>query len=120
MKDWIQKQQRFQKDNICTRLGNLASNLAHIKSFSDDPAHGDLVLSLVEETKFFIEWTAPEMDIEQAVELVDLQRLLSQWQRSWGQVWIDTAKRTQVAKLASIWSDRVLEMSGLLSETVAH
>lgn len=120
MKDWTQKQQRFQRDNIPTRLGNLASNLAHIKSFSNDPAHGDLVVSLVEESKFFIEWTAPEMDIDTAAELVDLQRLLSRWQRHWSQIWTDTEARTQIAQQAKQASERVLEMSGLLSQTAAQ
>ncbi len=120
MKDWTQKQQRFQRDNIPTRLGNLAANLARIKSFLDDPAHGDLVVSLVEESKFFIEWTAPEMDIDTAAELVDLQRLLSRWQRHWSQIWTEEEARTQVALVAKQASERVLEMSGLLSETAAQ
>ncbi|MBR8832731.1 MAG: hypothetical protein DSM106950_01475 [Stigonema ocellatum SAG 48.90 = DSM 106950] len=98
----------------------LAANLARIKSFLDDPAHGDLVVSLVKESKFFIEWTAPSMDIDQAAELVDLQRLLSRWQRHWSQICTDTEARNQVTLVAKQASERVLSMSGLLSQSAAQ
>jgi hypothetical protein len=118
MKDWTQKQQRFQRDNIPTRLGNIASSLAHIKSFLDDPTNSDLVISIIEESKFFIEWTAPEMDVDQAAELVNIQRLLSRWQRHWSQIWTDSEARNQVAQQAKQASEHILSMSGLLSSTV--
>jgi hypothetical protein len=66
--------------------------------------------------QYFIEWTAPEMDIDAAAELVDLERILSKWKLNWENIWSDTTLRTQVAKEAESWSQRVLDMSGLLNE----
>ena len=66
------------------------------------------------DSKFFIEWTAPEAVLDMQVELVNLQRQLAQWQYNWANIWIDPVQRTAVAKQAGIWSKRILEMSGLL------
>jgi hypothetical protein len=52
------------------RLGGLAANLTRIKSFSDHPDHRDVIESLLDESKFFIEWRAPETEIDLQVELV--------------------------------------------------
>jgi hypothetical protein len=41
---------------------------------------------------------------------------LAFWQRRWEQVWADQAQRAKVAEQSQAWSDRVLDMSGLLDE----
>lgn len=112
-----EKQIRFQRDDIPTRLGNLASNLARIKSFSNI-AHKEVVSSVIYETKWFIEWTAAEIEPEQAEELVNIQVQLARWELDWDNIWSDNNARTQVAELAGIWSARVLDMSGLLSQSL--
>lgn len=55
MKDWTKKRERYLQDDLPKRLGNLAVNLARIKSLSDKAVNCALVESLVEESKFFIE-----------------------------------------------------------------
>ncbi|MEC4812128.1 MAG: hypothetical protein SAK29_02430 [Scytonema sp. PMC 1069.18] len=112
-----EKQARFQRDDIPTRLGNLASNLARIKSFSNI-AHIEAVSSVVYETKWFIEWTAAEIEPELAEELVNIQVQLARWELDWDKIWSDNNARTQVAELALLWSGRVLDMSGLLSQSL--
>ncbi len=102
------------RDPLPVRLGGLAADLARIQSFSDHPAHRDVVASLVEESRFFIEWTAPDAELEKQVALVELQRQLTRWQRSWVHIWADPARRAAVAEQAGVWSERVLGMSGLL------
>ena len=114
MNDRHHIKQRYMQDNLSIRLGGLAANLARIHSFSDHTDHRDIVLNLVDESKFFIEWNAPEAEIQVAAELVTLQLRLAQWQYGWESIWKDSEKRASVAREAEEWSKRVLTMAGLL------
>ncbi len=120
MTDWTKKQERFLQYNIPTRLGHLATNLARIKSFSTDSTHPDFAVSLIRESLYFIEWTAPHMDIDQAAELVELGRTLTRWLFSWEKIRSDATALTQVQAEVGLWSQRVLDMSGLLSEPISE
>ena len=111
-------QERYLRDTLPVRLGGLAANLSRIKSFAAHEASREAVESLIDESKYFIEWTAAEAEIEVSAELVALQIQLAQWQCQWTQIWSDPVRRHQVAEGASVWSKRVLEMSGLLNEVV--
>lgn len=108
--------ERYMRDAPPMRLGNLAANLARIQSFSDNPDHRDVVESLLEESAFFIEWTAQELELDTCVALVELQRLLVHWRHTWPIVWADPSLRMAVAQQAGAWSQRVLCMAGLLPE----
>lgn len=90
--------------------------MAKIKSRSQNSANRDLVEGLLQESKYFIEWTAAETEIETAAELVEIQIQLAVWQYRWINIWENTEQRMAVAEQARVWSDRVLAMSGLLSE----
>lgn len=116
MKDWSTIKERYLQDELPTRLGGLAANLARIKSFSRNTANIDVVKSLIEESKFFIEWTALDAEIETTARLVELQIQLAIWQWSWESIWSDEVQRTSVAEKSQNWSNSVLEMSGLLSD----
>lgn len=107
--------ERYLQDPLPLQLGGLAANLARIKSFSSYADHKDIVEGLVEESKFFIEWTAPGANLEVRARLVELQRLLARWHLRWDQIWADPAQRAAVAEQAQDWSQRVLELSGLLA-----
>lgn len=112
VKDSIRR--RFLRDNPEVRLGGIAANLARIHSFSDNIEHGDAVESLINESRYFIEWTAPYLtNIEQQSDLLDLQRVLTRWLRHWSQIWPNDEQRHEVAKIAQQWSDQMLDMSGL-------
>ncbi len=114
MKDWNAIQKRYLRDDLPVRLGGIAANLGRVKSFAIHDANREAVASLIEESKFFIEWTAAEAEIGAAAELVELQVQLSLWQRAWDEIWPDPAQRQQVASISGQWSQRVLELSGLL------
>ncbi|MBD2385434.1 hypothetical protein [Cylindrospermum sp. FACHB-282] len=114
-----EKQAHFQRDNnIPNRLGHIAANLARIRSFSHI-AYKEAVTSIISETKWFIEWTAAEIEPLQAEELVNIQVQLAMWELSWDDIWVDEKVRTEVAEQSGVWSERVLDMSGLLSESIA-
>ncbi|NWG04753.1 MAG: hypothetical protein HXY44_18015 [Syntrophaceae bacterium] len=114
MKDHPVIRERYLRDGLSIRIGGLAANLARVKSFSEHPDHRDIVESLLEESKFFIEWTA--LDAEPALQgdWVELQLRLACWQRSWGDIWVDPARRAALAEEAHAWSERLLKISGLM------
>jgi hypothetical protein len=114
MKNLTVIRERYLRDPLAIRLGGLAANLARIESFSDHPDHRDVVETLLEESKFFIEWTVPDAELPIQTELVDLQLQLAQWHLKWKNIWADPTQRLTVAAEAEMWSKKVLEMSGLL------
>lgn len=65
-----------------------------------------MIKDLIEESKFFIEWTAPEASSEIQEDLVELQ--------------VQLALRTypddkeELIQFAAKWSERILKLSGLL------
>ncbi len=115
MKDWTTIRERYFRDPLAVRLGGLAANLSRIKSFARHEASREAVEGLIDESKFFIEWTAAEADIGTAAQLVELQIQLARWQHNWTHLWIDPVQRQQLAEQSAAWSTRVLEMSGLIS-----
>ena len=119
MKDRSAIQERYLRDTLPVRLGGLAANLSRIKSFAAHEASRDAVESLIDESKYFIEWTAAEAEVEVSAELVELHIQLAQWQCQWVQIWSDPFRRGQVAEVSSVWSKRVLELSGLLRTSSA-
>jgi len=114
MKDWTPIRERYLRDSLPVRLGGLAANLRRIKSFAAQETSHDIVASLIEESKFFIEWTASGLHIDTAAQLVELQVQLARWQYNWSQIWIDPERRQEVAEQSLAWSDRVLALSELL------
>lgn len=114
MKNWETLKQRYLRDGLPIRLGGIASNLARIKTLSQKATASNVAVSLVEESKIFIEWTALDADTDTAGELVELQIQLALWQLRWAKIWADPEQRMEVAEQAKIWSDRILERSGLL------
>ena len=75
--------ERFMRDPLPRQLGGLAATLGRVSSMarqSSDPAN---VARMMEEAKYFIEWTAAEAEPEIAAELVSMQRLITLWLRAW-------------------------------------
>lgn len=114
MKDQTFIRDRYLRDALPVRLGGLAANLARVKSFSGNPRHRDVVATLLEESKLFIEWTARDATLDVQAELVELQIQLARWQQAWTRIWTDPEQRESVAQQAGVWSQRVLDLSGLL------
>jgi hypothetical protein len=114
MKDYTAIRERYMRDGLPIRLGGLAANLRRVQSFAKNDANCDVVEGMLDESKHFIEWTAAEADIDKAAELVELQVQLAQWQSNWDQTWGDPIRRKEVAEQSGRWSDRVLELSGLV------
>lgn len=107
--------ERYLKDELPTRLGGLAANLARIRSIVMNPASRSATASLIEESKYFIEWAAPEASLETQVVLVEIQLRLAQWERRLVSQWEEVAVRQELSQKAKAWSDQVLDLSGLLA-----
>ena len=110
---------RFLKDALPIRLGGLAADLARIVSFSKNLKSASTVANLLEESRYFIEWSAPTLlpdRIDDAAHLVEIQRGLTYWCWVWHVAQKDPLERERLAAQAHAWSDQVLEMSGLLEQ----
>jgi hypothetical protein len=114
MKDWTTIRERYLRDEVPVRLGGLAANLSRIKSFANNENNRTLVESLIAESKYFIEWTAQETEIEIAAQLVELQIELALWQIRLDQIWFDVNERKNISEKSDLWSQQVLMASGLL------
>ena len=104
---------RFLRDDVRHRLGAIAANLARVEAFAQQTYSPEIVRSVMDETRHFIEWTAKNVIEEEAEQLVDLQRLVVKWLRDWKDIQYDQTRRLQVADTARGWSERLLVMSGL-------
>ncbi len=108
--------ERFLRDRVPVRLGGIASNLARIRSFSEDPTLGNAVQGVLLQTGLFIDWVAPDLDLEQQALLLEVQRLIARSRARWDRLWTDPIERTTLGREAGRWSDRILALSGLASE----
>ncbi len=107
--------QRFLRDPLPVRLGGIAATLGRISSGARSAESPAPVAALLEEAKYLIEWTAAEADPYTAADLVQIQRLLVQWQKIWETAAAtDKTQRVLLATLAKEWSDRTLQHSGLV------
>jgi len=105
--------ERFLRDPLPRRLGGLAATLGRVSSVarkSTDPAN---VVRLLEEAKYFIEWTAAETEPEIAAELVSMQTLINLWLKAWETASQYKEQRILLSAEAKHWSDRAMDFSGL-------
>ncbi len=105
---------RYLQDSLAVRLGGLAANLARVASFSKHEGNREAVLAALQESKWFIEWTAGELDFQQATELIDLQVQMALWQLYSDRKWNEDSWRSELSDQSAQWSERILKMSGLL------
>jgi len=108
--------ERYLADPLPVRLGGLAADLARVSASARHPEGSTIVARMLEESQYFIEWTAAEAEPEIAAELVDLQRMIALWRKAWPEAQHSQAQRTLLAVQAKKWSDQVLDYSGLLTE----
>jgi len=103
---------RYLRDSLPVRLAGLAANLLRIANFSKNVSHREVVSSIVRESKWFIEWTVAELEVERAAELVGLQLQLASWDFQSHERWQFDEWRSSLSTQAKEWSERILHMSG--------
>ena len=104
------------RDPFPVRLGGIAANLARVATFSTNQENGKAVEGMLNESKYFIEWTAPEAEIDVAAKLVELQVQIALWQLSWDEIWGNAEEKSEMAEKSRRWSEQLLEMSGLVNK----
>lgn len=102
---------RYLQDELSVRLGGIAANLARISSCSSNPANWEAVQSMLEESKFFIEWTVPDAPLNVKALLAELQIQLALWHREWPQVYTNPQEGEKLGQLARTWSQNLLDAS---------
>jgi len=113
MKDAEKIRQRFLRDPLPRRLGGLAATLGRISSSARNSSDPVIVLNLLDEARHFIEWTAAETEPETAAELVEMQTMLTLWQRAWQEASQSPKQRILLSVQAKTWSDKAVDFSGL-------
>jgi hypothetical protein len=108
------KRERFLRDPLPGRLGSLAADLARVASLARRPGGAENAAMMIEESRYFIEWTAAETEAEIAAELVSIQLMLGLWLKAWPEAQHSQIQRTLLAVQAQKWSDQVLRFSGLV------
>jgi hypothetical protein len=103
---------RYLQDGLSVRLGGIAANLLRIASCALRPKDWQAVQSMLEESKFYIEWTAPEAPLNAKAPLMELQVQLALWQLMWPKVYADPVERDRLGQLARSWSLNVLALRG--------
>ena len=71
----------------------------------------------MEESQYFIEWTASEAEPEIAAELVDIQVMLSLWRNAWPEARHSQPQRSILSVQSKLWSDQVLRFAGFVQSS---
>jgi len=113
MRNQEQRRKRFLRDPLPIRLGGLAADLARVASTARHE-NGEAAAEMLEESQWYIEWTAAEAEPEIAAALVNIQIMLAIWRRAWPEAQKSKVQRTLLSVQAQQWADQVLDYSGLL------
>ncbi len=112
---------RATPEEIQEMLENLRLHLTRIQALTNSETNSDadehIILHLIRESQYLIEWTVPTLDLEKdeslniATELIRLQRQLSQWKLQWHELWADSRSREAIAKTAQQWCQSIDQWS---------
>ena len=105
MKDVTRLRERFLRDGLDRRLGNIASSLLRLNGWLRMARDPQAMVDLMRETATMIEW----MGDDATEDFVNIQRELCRWRR----IWPLAPAHSLLAFRARQMSDRVLDSSGL-------
>jgi hypothetical protein len=105
---------RYLQQDKARRIGGLAANLARIASFADNRNNLKAVETILEESKFLIEWIAPDLPLDVQTKLVELQIQLSFWHLKFPEISQNPESLKNLIAQASAWSKEILKLSGLV------
>jgi len=111
------KRERFLRDPLPVRLAGLAADLARVSSSARHESGTESVAMMLEESQYFIEWTAAVVEPEIAGELVDIQLLVALWRKAWPEAQLSRTQRTLLSVQAKKWSDQILRYSEVECES---
>lgn len=118
MRDEAVLKKRYLRDAIPIRLGNMASSVKRLGYFILLNKYDETVLQLIQECRLFSLWTFPEVNLETKTELDALQGDLKTWENNFQTSNGDELWRAEIASACERWSNRLLDLSGLLKTGV--
>lgn len=105
---------RYLQQDKARRLGGVAANLARVASFVDNPNNFKAVETIIEESKFLIEWIAPDLPLDVQTNLIELQIQLSLWHLKFPEISQNPESLKNLIDQASVWSKKILKLSGFV------
>lgn len=114
--NWATLQNRYAKDDLAQRLGNLASTLGRVSQRALNVDSLQAVPLAVRESMRMMEWNLQVAPPEVLGALAPMQAELGLWWRSWEVVAQSATLRQLLSHRARAMSDQVLELSGLLNQ----
>ena len=114
MKDLDKLRERFLRDPVPRRLGWLAATFGRLPSSARKSTDPNTVYDLQDEAKLLIEWTEADTEPETAVVLVQMQTMITLWQRAWTGASQNPQQRLILSIQAKNWSDIAIHHSGLV------
>lgn len=109
MPNWNAIEASFLNQPMPQQLGELAASLARLKSWSQKNALCEIVPVLLSENLLYVNLLQQQSHPHHA-ELTQLQGLLQGWVNQVN----NSTEIANLAPIAATWSERVLDMSGLL------
>ena len=110
-----QLRRRFLAEDVPHRLGQLSSTLSRLSDFMLLGRPVESVLSVMDEAIRFVRWTHGDVSVQTAVQLEQVAGELQAWRGAWPKDAPSSNEVSRRAALARAWSEKVLEMSGLLT-----
>jgi len=108
MKTFEERRERYMRFSMDRRVGNLATNVNRLALFLEQDHSSADTFYLLRETQYLVDWTSLEMNLENQVELLELQRQLSRWKLKWDQIWTNDLERQKVQTQARAWAEKLL------------
>ena len=106
--------ERYLRDAVPARLGNLASSIKRLGYFIGKKKYDARVQELLQECRLFSEWSAPDAEYEMQAALASLLLELKNWQNDFKSANGADNWRAEINAACEQWSNRILELSGLL------
>ena len=108
MKTFEERRERYMRFSMDRRVGHLSTNVNRLALFLEQEHSSDDTFYLLRETQYLVDWTSLEMNLENQVELLELQRQLSRWKLKWDHIWTDDLERQKVQIQARAWAEKLL------------
>lgn len=109
-------QDQYLAKSLPKRLQELALSLRELGGLLEDGVQYDEAIEIIKRCKLLIEWTAIEVGIDGAAELIDLQVKLARSQLNLPRFWGISAQRQEVARQVILAAERVATIALALGE----
>ncbi len=111
--DFTQRREKYLKLPRSYQFGNLASDLNRVAMGLAGTGHVESLAFWVEQAKHLAKWTAVSAKPEEVKELLEIHQALANFEQNIN----DKTEREKMKTNAKLWSDKMIEHSGLLQET---